>query len=138
MSSYYSGVKPPGPLESIEFAVLCFYNHFYVNKEAQKPTPSQTALKVCGELGELAETICKGWSKEEQEKEFGDVLVTLLMHGINSKYDMQKVSDFIINKLEERRVCCTVRDGVIVKNKDLQGKPIKEKNYGITSTSLEK
>ncbi len=138
MSDYYSVVKRPGPLENIEFAVLCFYNHFYVNKEAQKPMPSQTALKITGELGELAETICKGWSKEEQEREFGDVLVTLLMHGINSNYDMKRVSEFIINKLEDRRSCCTVRDGVIVKNKDLNGKPIKAKNYEITSTSLEK
>jgi NTP pyrophosphatase (non-canonical NTP hydrolase) len=131
MSSHQCGVRGPSPIEQIEFAVLCFYNHFYVNAGAQKPQPSQTALKITGELGELAETICKGWNKNEQEKEFGDVLVTLLMHGINSGYSLGRVANLVIEKLEDRRTCCTVLDGVIVKNKDLNGKPIKEKPYGI-------
>jgi NTP pyrophosphatase (non-canonical NTP hydrolase) len=120
MSSFQAGTKPIGPIEKIEFAVLCFYNHFYVNAGAKKPTPFQTISKITGELGEFAETINKGWTMQEQEKEFGDVLVTLLMHGINSGYNIDRVSEFIINKLEDRRHQCVVRDGMIIKKKDLR------------------
>jgi len=120
MSSYQSGVKAPGPLESIEFATLCFYNHFYVNAGAQKPTSFQTITKITEELGELAATISKHKDKEKQEEEFGDVLVTAIMHGINSEYSLNRVSKYIIKKLEDRRTQCIVKDGMIIKKKDLQ------------------
>ncbi len=126
------------PLDRIQEAVADFYEHFYVLNKATEPLPSQTALKICGELGELAETINKGWSREEQEKEFGDVLVTCLMHAINSGYSLKAVSRYVVQKLTDRKKCCVVKNGLIVKNKDINGNPTPDKNYGITSTSLEK
>ncbi len=108
------------PIERMEFSVLSFYNHFFHNAGATPPSTSRTFMKIIEEIGELAETTNKGWSIEEQEKEFGDVLVTVLMHGINSKYDIDRVSKYIVKKLEDRKMCCTVINGMIVKNKDIK------------------
>ncbi len=119
------------PLSQIHLAVTQFFSHFYYEGNATRPTPAQSALKITGELGELAETICKGWSIEEQEKELGDVLVTTIMHAINAGYDLDRIADYIDKKLKDRENCCTVVNGIIVKNKDLNGKP--PKNYGIIS-----
>lgn len=114
------------PIQTIQSMVEDFYNHFYIKNKAKKPLPSQTILKIVEEFGELAETISKDWDIKEQEKEFGDTLVTLLMHGINSNYNIQRVSDYIVEKLNNRKLMCTVVNGLIVKQADIR------KKYGIT------
>jgi NTP pyrophosphatase (non-canonical NTP hydrolase) len=107
------------PIYSIQCAVDSFYDQFFTNKGA-KTTREKTFMKIIEEVGELAETTNKNWSVEDQEKEFGDVIVTVLMHGIVSGYNLQRVADYIVPKLEHRKSVCSVVNNMIVKNKDIK------------------
>lgn len=100
--------------------VFDFYNHFYIRMHVQKPTRAQTLNKITEELGELSSTISKNWEITEQEKEFGDLIVTVFMHGINSEYNIENVQKYINKKLEDRKRCCTVINGIIVKQSDIK------------------
>ncbi len=114
------------PLDEIYLSVYGFCSHFY-KLGIPRPTLAQTALKVCGEMGELAETINKNWNKKEQEKEFGDVLVTLLMHSEIHDYDYDYIAHYIKEKLEDRKTKCKIINGIIVKNRDYTKSENKDK-----------
>lgn len=101
-----------------------FYSNFFCIKNLQKPTKDKSFKKMIEEIGELAGSEDKGFSKEKCEEEWADVLFTVFMHGINSEYDMNSAMQRVAIKNLLKLETATVINGVIVKKEDVHNATI--------------